>query len=47
VVAAEPSAVMLGQRPANAARAVQASAEWLPFADDSFDSVIAVLSDHH
>jgi len=47
VVGVEPSAVMLGQRPPTAARAVQASAESLPFADDSFDAVIAVLSDHH
>jgi SAM-dependent methyltransferase len=47
VVAVEPSAVMIGQRPAGAARAVQASAEALPFADRSFDAVMAVLSDHH
>lgn len=47
VLAVEPSAVMLGQRPANAPPTVQASAEALPFADDSFDAVMAVLSDHH
>jgi SAM-dependent methyltransferase len=47
VLAVEPSAVMIGQRPAHAARSVQASAEALPFADDSFDAVMAVLSDHH
>jgi hypothetical protein len=37
----EPSAVMIGQRPAGAVRAVQASAEALPFADSSFDVVMA------
>jgi SAM-dependent methyltransferase len=47
VCAVEPSAVMIAQRPASAARAVQASAEALPFADGSFDVVMAVLSDHH
>jgi SAM-dependent methyltransferase len=47
VLAVEPSAVMLGQRPASTAPAVQASAESLPFADDSFDVVMTVLSDHH
>jgi SAM-dependent methyltransferase len=47
VAAVEPSEVMIGQRPAGAARAVQASAEALPFADSSFDAVMAVLSDHH
>jgi SAM-dependent methyltransferase len=47
VCAVEPSAVMIGQRPAGAARAVQAGAEALPFGDSSFDAVMAVLSDHH
>jgi SAM-dependent methyltransferase len=47
VVAVEPSAVMIGQRPAGTARAVEATAEALPFADSSFDAVMAVLSDHH
>jgi SAM-dependent methyltransferase len=47
VCAVEPSAVMIAQRPAGAARAVQASAEALPFGDRSFDAVMAVLSDHH
>jgi len=46
VLAVEPSAVMLDQRPAHSAPAVQASAESLPFADNSFDAVMAVLSDH-
>jgi hypothetical protein len=44
VLAVEPSAVMLGQRPANTAPAVQASAESLPFADDGFDAAMAVLA---
>ncbi len=47
VVAVEPSAVMLAQRPAGAAPAIQAEAESLPFEDNSFDAVMAVLSDHH
>jgi SAM-dependent methyltransferase len=47
VVAVEPSAVMLAQRPPGAARAVQATAEALPFADGAFDAAMAVLSDHH
>ena len=47
VVAVEPSIVMLAQRPAGSAPAVRARAEALPFADDSFDSVLAVLTLHH
>lgn len=47
VVAAEPSAVMLGQRPRGAAPAVQARAEALPFADRAFDAVTAILTLHH
>jgi SAM-dependent methyltransferase len=47
VVAVEPSAVMIAQRSAGAARVVQASAESLPFADDSFDAAMAVLTIHH
>jgi SAM-dependent methyltransferase len=47
VTAVEPSAVMLAQRPQDAAPAVQASAEALPFPDDRFDAAMAVLSDHH
>ena len=47
VVALEPSAVMIAQRPPGAARVVQGRAEELPFADGSFDAVMAVLSDHH
>jgi SAM-dependent methyltransferase len=47
VVAAEPSGVMLAQRPPEAAPAVRARAEALPFADRSFDAVMAVLTLHH
>jgi SAM-dependent methyltransferase len=47
VVALEPSPVMIAQRPAEAAPVVQGRAEALPFEDDSFDAVMAVLSDHH
>ena len=47
VTAVEPSAVMIAQRPADAAPAIQASAEELPFDDDSFDVVMAILTDHH
>jgi ubiquinone/menaquinone biosynthesis C-methylase UbiE len=38
VTAVEPSAVMIAQRRPGAAPAVQASAESLPFLDDSFDA---------
>jgi SAM-dependent methyltransferase len=47
VTAVEPSAVMIAQRPPDAAPAVQASAEDLPFADASFDAAMAVLTLHH
>jgi SAM-dependent methyltransferase len=47
VVAVEPSAVMISQRPRHGAPVVQAQAEALPFADASFDAAMAVLSDHH
>lgn len=47
VVALEPSAEMIAQRPAGAAPAVPGHAESLPFADDSFDAVMAVLTIHH
>jgi SAM-dependent methyltransferase len=47
VVALEPSPVMIAQRPPGAAPVVQGRAEALPFEDDSFDAVMAVLSDHH
>ena len=47
VVAVEPSAVMLSQRPSSAAPAVRAVAEALPFQDRAFDVVLAVLTVHH
>ena len=47
VTAVEPSATMRAQRPAGSARCVGAAAEQLPFADQSFDAAMAVLSDHH
>lgn len=47
VVAVEPSAVMVAQRPAAAAPAVRAVAEDLPFADGSFDAAMAVITVHH
>jgi SAM-dependent methyltransferase len=47
VTAVEPSAVMIAQRAPDAAPAVQASAEALPFADASFDAAMAVLTLHH
>jgi SAM-dependent methyltransferase len=47
VVAVELTSQMLEQRPADAAPAVQATAEWLPFAAAAFDAALAVLTVHH
>ena len=47
VVAVEPSAVMLRQRSRSAAPAVRAVAEALPFPDQAFDVVLAILTVHH
>jgi SAM-dependent methyltransferase len=47
VVAVEPSAVMVGQRPPEAAPAVRAQAEALPFGDRTFGAAMAVLTVHH
>ena len=47
VVAVEPSAVMLEQRPDDAAPAVRAVAAHLPCRDASFDAAMAVLTIHH
>ena len=47
VTAVEPSEVMIAQRPPEAAPAVQAAAQALPFADDAFDAAMAVLTLHH
>ena len=38
---------MIAQRPAGAAPCVRAGAEHLPFADDSFDAALALLTVHH
>jgi SAM-dependent methyltransferase len=47
VVALEPSAEMISQRPAGSAPAVQGSAGAIPFPDQSFDAVMGVLTIHH
>jgi SAM-dependent methyltransferase len=47
VTAIEPSLEMIRQRPASAAPAMQGKAEALPFADQSFDACMAVLTVHH
>jgi SAM-dependent methyltransferase len=47
VVAAEPSALMRAQRPADAAPCVAATAESLPFEDQSFDAAMAFSTVHH
>jgi SAM-dependent methyltransferase len=47
VVAVEPSLVMLAQRRADAAPAVQGAAEHLPFPDGCFDAALASLTIHH
>jgi SAM-dependent methyltransferase len=47
VVAVEPSAEMVRQRPRSAGPAVRASAERLPFRDRAFDAAMAVLTIHH
>lgn len=47
VVAVEPSAEMIRQRRPGAARAIPASADALPFGDDSFDASMAILTVHH
>ena len=47
VVAVEPSATMLAQRPPGAAPAIQAAAGDLPFRDAAFAAALAVLTVHH
>jgi SAM-dependent methyltransferase len=47
VIAVEPSPVMIAQRSADAAPAVRAIAEALPFRDRSFDAAMGVLTVHH
>jgi ubiquinone/menaquinone biosynthesis C-methylase UbiE len=47
VLAVEPSATMRGQRPADAAPAIAAHAEALPFDDDAVDAAMACVTIHH
>jgi Methyltransferase domain len=47
VIAVEPSAVMRAQRPAGAAPCVAATAESLPFEDQSFDAAMAFATIDH
>jgi SAM-dependent methyltransferase len=47
VVAVEPSREMIRKRSPVAAKAIQASAEDLPFDDKSFDASMAILTIHH
>lgn len=46
VLAVEPSAAMRAQRPVGAAPAVDATAERLPFDDNSFDAAMATMTVH-
>jgi SAM-dependent methyltransferase len=46
IVAVEPSAVMIGQR-VGSVPVVRASAESLPFPDNSFDVALALMTVHH
>jgi SAM-dependent methyltransferase len=47
VTAVEPSASMRSQRPSHLAQAIDATAEELPFPDDSFDAAMATVTVHH
>jgi SAM-dependent methyltransferase len=47
VTAVEPSALMRAQRPAGAAPCLAASAERLPFGDQTFDAAMAFATIHH
>jgi SAM-dependent methyltransferase len=47
LTAVEPSALMRAQRPAGAAPCVAATAESLPFEDQSFDAAMAFSTVHH
>ena len=46
-MAVEPSAVMLSQRPADAAAAARGAAEALPFRDGAFGAAMGALTVHH
>jgi SAM-dependent methyltransferase len=47
ILAVEPSAAMIAQRPVGSAPVVQATAEGIPLADASCDAALAVLTLHH
>lgn len=47
VLAVEPSATMRAQRPFEAAPAIDARAEALPFDDNAFDAAMACVTIHH
>ena len=47
VTAVEPSIEMIRKRKPSADSVIQASAEHLPFADQSFDAAMAILTIHH
>ena len=47
VTAVEPSLAMIRKRSSSAAKAIQASADRLPFNDDAFDAAMAILTVHH
>jgi SAM-dependent methyltransferase len=47
VTALEPSRTMIDQRPPGAAPAIQGFAENMPFADDSFDAAMAIITTQH
>lgn len=47
LLAVEPSATMRAQRPPDAAPAIDARAEALPFDDDCFDAAMACVTIHH
>ena len=47
VLAVEPSATMIAQRPPGAAPALRGAAEHLPIADNQFDAALAISTLHH
>jgi SAM-dependent methyltransferase len=47
LIAVEPSGEMIRKRGPSAAKAIQASADDLPFDDKSFDASMAILTIHH
>jgi SAM-dependent methyltransferase len=47
VTAVEPSLEMIRKRSPSAPKAIQASADHLPFGDDAFDASMAILTIHH